>query len=81
MKVLPHISQPKNGNYTCNEYNEVFSSRGGHFLHIKCKHVCVRFSCDKFDYKDIEKINLTTHIQSKHEGVRYSCDKCDYKAT
>ena len=49
--------------------------------HKESKHECVRYECDKCEYKAMQLSDRETNKESKHDGVRYECYRFDFKAT
>ena len=62
-------------------HNVITADKSNLLKHIQSKHKCVKFPCDKCDFKAIYKVDLIRHKKSKHEGIKFPCDQCDYKAT
>ena len=45
-------------------------------VHVKVKHVGIRFKCEKCDFTCTTKQQLRVHDSNKHLGVKYHCDFC-----
>ena len=38
----------------------------------------VKFSCDKCDYKGIQKVTVQQHVVGIQEGEHFPCHQCEY---
>ena len=48
-------------------------------MHVKVKHLGLKYKCDECDYQANHKQSLDLHVKIKHLGIKFRCDECDYK--
>ena len=66
-----------NSQFTCQDCEKVFNSKGALIYHIKSKHEGIKYTCNQCNFQASAMNGLKMHVQAKHEGVKYTCNHCD----